>query len=76
VELTFEFPMRADRDNVRAELIDRGFETGTPDARTGDEHLLEVREVADQVQVLLVEQLVRQLARASRRVSNDEVSNG
>jgi len=72
MDVTFEFPMRADRDNVRAELIRQGFETGTPQARVGDEHLLEVREVADQPQVLRLEQTVRRIARASRRVPNDE----
>jgi hypothetical protein len=70
--MTFEFPMRADRDNVRAELTRRGYETATPLARIGDEHLLEIREISDQQEVLRVEQVVRQVARASRRVANDE----
>jgi DMSO/TMAO reductase YedYZ molybdopterin-dependent catalytic subunit len=70
VNITFEFPMRNDRDNVRAELAQRGFETTTPPARVGDEHLLEVAGLVDQQQVLSVEEIVRKFARASRRLSS------
>jgi hypothetical protein len=72
VNLTFEFPMRNDRDNVRAELSRHGFETSTPLARLGDESFLEVSGVTDPRQALRVEEIVRRVARASRRVPNDQ----
>jgi hypothetical protein len=75
VKLTFEFPMRDDRDNVRAELTRQGFATSTPLARLGDENYLEVSGVMDQGQALRVEELVHRVSRASRRVPNDDASN-
>ena len=75
MRLTFEFPMRDDRNNVRAELTRQGFTTSTPLARLGDEHYLEVSDVADQPQASLVEEIVHRVSRASRRVPNDDASN-
>lgn len=75
VNLTFEFPMRDDRDNVRAELTRQGFTTSTPLARIGDENYLEVSGVTDQRQARRVEEIVHRVSRASRRVANDDASN-
>jgi hypothetical protein len=75
VTLTFEFPMRDDRDNVRAELTRQGFATSTPLARIADENYLEVAGVTDQRQAERVEQIVHRVSRASRRVPNDEASD-
>ena len=72
VNLTFEFPMRNDRDTVRAELVREGFETRTPLARVGDENYLEVTGVGDQRQAQRVAELVHRVARASRRVPNEQ----
>jgi hypothetical protein len=70
--ITFEFPMRGDRDRVRGELTSRGFSTNTPLARIGSEQLLEVFDVADEREIQRIEEIVLQVARASRRVPNDE----
>jgi hypothetical protein len=72
VTLTFEFPMRDDRDNVRAELTRQGFTTSTPLARIGDENYLEVSGVTDQRQARRVEEIVHRVSRASRKVPNDD----